>query len=786
MVRSTAAAASLLVALALAVGLPTTGSAATTTAVTVDGSAMGGALDGIGGVSAGASSRLLIDYPEPQRSQVLDYLFKPGYGASQQILKIELGSGANSTDGTEPDHEPVQGQVDCGVGYEFWLAKEAKARNPQIKLAGLAWGAPGWVDPSRATDKTFWTPQNIDWHISWLNCAAANGLHIDYMGGWNERPGPLSWFADFRARLDATGHQDVKLVADDLFDFDSLTSRIQADPVYNSAIAVMGAHYPCVWLSTTTGCTGPTNNLGKPAWDSEGGSQHYSGGSAALAREFNRGYTDGRLTGFLNWATVWSAYHGAPFGGAGLMVANTPWSGNYSVGKSTWVTAHTTQFTKVGWRYLPGASKRIDGGSLVTLRDPNTANWSSIIETSLATAPQTLNLTVSGGLPTNGVLRVRSTDLRSDDPSTWFGQETDIPVVNGQAALTAAPGKLYTISTLTTSGKGTAVAPSNSVMPMPYSDNFDSYAPRRTPKYLADLGGTLETAQCGGGRTGMCLSATMTGHPVYWSHTERAPAAVIGDPGWSNYTASTDIKFETGTVEAALGVRDTNHSGGIRLAINQSGAWQIRTASNTVLARGTRAALPVNSWHRLSVTAQGSTVTASLDGVRLGAPVTVPAGTAAAGQVSLAVSTYSPVQFDNFTVQPGTGVVGAAESSDTEPDYAAARAIDGDPSTMWHSQWRPATRPGPHAITLQLGQTQPVTGLGYLPRQDGTPNGRITSYTISTSTDGVNFTQVAAGTWANTDTAKSATFPATQGKYVRLTSLAGVNGFTSAAEITIQ
>jgi galactosylceramidase len=32
--------------------------------------------DGIGGMSAGAASRLLIDYPNPYRSQILDYLFK--------------------------------------------------------------------------------------------------------------------------------------------------------------------------------------------------------------------------------------------------------------------------------------------------------------------------------------------------------------------------------------------------------------------------------------------------------------------------------------------------------------------------------------------------------------------------------------------------------------------------------------------------------------------------------------------------------------------------------------
>ncbi|MFE2729454.1 discoidin domain-containing protein [Kitasatospora sp. NPDC059327] len=324
-------------------------------------------------------------------------------------------------------------------------------------------------------------------------------------------------------------------------------------------------------------------------------------------------------------------------------------------------------------------------------------------------------------------------------------------------------------------------------MRLPYNDNFDSYALRRTPKYLAELGGTLETAQCGGGRTGICLRSTMTEHPLYWHGLEQAPAAVIGDTRWNNYTASTDINFETSGVEVTLGVRDTNHSGGIRLAVQQSGAWQIRTASGTVLASGTRETFPMNSWHSVSVSAEGSTIIASIDGVRLGPPVTVPSDTATAGQVSLAVSNYSNVQFDNFTVQPGTGVVVAAESSDSEVvNYAAGTAIDGDPSTMWQSQFTPTPVPGPHYITLELSQAQPVSCLGYLPRQDSVPNGRILSYAVSTSIDGVNFAQVTNGTWANSATAKAASFPASQAKYVRLTSLAGSGGFASAAEITIR
>jgi hypothetical protein len=87
--------------------------------------------------AGGGNSRLLIDYPEPQRSQILDYLFKPGYGAALQSLKIEVGGDTNSTDGALPSHEHTRGTIDCDQGNEWWLAEQAKSRNANITLGAL-------------------------------------------------------------------------------------------------------------------------------------------------------------------------------------------------------------------------------------------------------------------------------------------------------------------------------------------------------------------------------------------------------------------------------------------------------------------------------------------------------------------------------------------------------------------------------------------------------------------------------------------------------------------------
>ena len=93
-----------------------TGDATASATITVDTSSGGRIFDGIGAVSGGgATSRLLLDYPEDERNEVLDYLFKPGYGASLQMLKVEIGGDTNTTDGSESSHAHTRGEVNCVV-----------------------------------------------------------------------------------------------------------------------------------------------------------------------------------------------------------------------------------------------------------------------------------------------------------------------------------------------------------------------------------------------------------------------------------------------------------------------------------------------------------------------------------------------------------------------------------------------------------------------------------------------------------------------------------------------
>ncbi|MCM2387373.1 discoidin domain-containing protein [Streptomyces albipurpureus] len=139
---------------------------------------------------------------------------------------------------------------------------------------------------------------------------------------------------------------------------------------------------------------------------------------------------------------------------------------------------------------------------------------------------------------------------------------------------------------------------------------------------------------------------------------------------------------------------------------------------------------------------------------------------------------------------PRTGWTATAGDEETAAENGrAANVLDGNAATIWHSRYAGTPAPLPHSITIDMNRTTAVSALVYQPRNDG-PNGRAGAYTVTTSTDGTTFgTPVAAGTWRDDDTVKTATFTRTAtARYVRLTATgeAGNRGpWTTAAEIRL-
>jgi O-glycosyl hydrolase len=656
---STAAVAALAMAAAGIVAATAEPAGAATT-ITVNGSSAGRTFDGVGAISGGGgNSRLLIDYPEPERGQILDYLFRPGYGASLQILKAEIGGDTNSTSGAEPSHEHTRGDLDCNRGYEWWLMEQAKARNPDIKLYGLAWGAPGWIG-----NGNFWSSDMVNYLVSWLGCAKQHGLTIDYLGGWNERGYNVSWYEQLRSALNSNGYGSVKIVAADS-DW-SVANDVNSNPAFASAVDIIGTHYPCGYRSAQTSCTVPSSatSTGKQLWASENGSDDYNAGANALARGINRGYIDGKMTAYINWPVVAAVTPNLPYPTMGLALASQPWSGAYAIGKNAWVMAQTSQFTAPGWQYLDSASGYIGGnrgnGSYVSLRSTNRSDYSTVIETMDARSAQTLDFSVTGGLST-GTVHVWSTDVNSSNSADYFVHAADITPSGGRFSLTVQPGRVYTVTTTTGQGKGTAAGPARASMSLPYSDDFDGYTTGSEAKYLMDWQGAFEIAPCGGGRSGKCVRQMSPQAPITWDPLTD-PHTLLGDLGWSNYTVSSDVLLEKSGYADLLGrANSQSYSGAAglnayHLRVSDNGNWSVLKSdtggSVSTLAHGTTAALGTGRWHSLSLAFSGSSITASIDGTTVGSASDYGY---AGGQIGYATSQGETAQFDNLSITPGPG-----------------------------------------------------------------------------------------------------------------------------------
>ncbi|HEV2782329.1 MAG TPA: ricin-type beta-trefoil lectin domain protein [Actinophytocola sp.] len=652
------------------------------TTITIDGAAAGRTFDGVGAVSGGGgNSRLLIDYPEPQRTQILDYLFRPNFGAAMQILKVEVGGDTYSTSGAEPSHKHSAGDLNCNRGYEWWLMEQAKARNPNIRLAGLSWGAPGWIG-----NGNFWSTDMINYLIAWLTCARdAHGLTIDYLGGWNERGRDLNWYVSLNNALDANGFGNVKIVAsDDIGAGWTVADDVLANSAFRTAVDVLGVHYVCGYRSAQTNCPSSANALatGKPLWASENGSDDYNAGAQALARGINRDYIDGRMTAYINWPVIAAVYPNLPFPTMGVALAPQPWSGNYSVGRNAWVMAHTTQFTAPGWRYLDSASGYLSGnrnvGSYVTLRSNSTNQWSTVIETTQATAAEQFTFTVTGGLAT-GAVRVWSTNLSSGNPNDSLVRGADLTPSGSTYTITLQPGRLYTLTTTTGGGKGAASGPAQASFALPYSDNYDSYALGSEARYLADLQGSFEITNCAAGRAGRCVRQMAPRAPITWATLSDA-YTLLGDTNWATYTVSTDVLLESaGYVEllGRVGTQAPFNPPGLnsyRLRVSNTGAWSIRrtntSAQVTTLASGTTGALGTNTWHTIALAFNGNSISARIDGTTVG---TVTDATFPFGQIGFASGWNYHAQFDNLTI---TGQTPPPSTTSPLRNVAAGRCMD--------------------------------------------------------------------------------------------------------------
>jgi galactosylceramidase len=605
--------------------------------------------EGIGGLSGGgATSRFLPNYLEPSRSQILDFLFKPGFGASLHILKVEIGGGGQSTEGTEHSHMYNETEENYERGYEWWLMQQAKERNLDIQLYGLAWAFPGWV----ADGRTALTTKTATYIVKWLLAAkTVYGLNIDYVGIWNERDPPeRDYIITLRRQITAAGLATQIIAADEIGN-GAICGDMAKDAELAAAIYAVGLHYPHVTLEPE--CSA----LNKPIFASEDFSNHYTAGRP-WAEILNHNYVLGNITGTIAWNLVAAYYDNLPFGGRGLFSASSPWSGAYDVNSVLWATAHTTQFTAIGWHYLRNQSGvgRLDGGgSYVTLT--NGTDFTIVVE-GFGGKNQVVNFQLGGALTEIKYFHVFYSSFEANN-ETWFSYLGTLSPVKNQLTLQINGTEIYTLSTINGTKGDYGPPPIGTPFPLPYADNFDDAPLHSEAKYLTDQAGAFEVVQSGAGKV---MRQMMVQRPISWCREGEAPYpySVIGNYNWTAIVATVNVSFEYDRGIAIIATQVTSGgcavakigSPGIVFALNNTqGSSKWILSNSTALtyhfdSGSTPSPIAPNSWHQLQLSVTKKDISASIDGTLV---THIPLFNSSNGWVAIG-SSWDHVQFDDLII----------------------------------------------------------------------------------------------------------------------------------------
>jgi galactosylceramidase len=524
--------------------------------------------------------------------------------------------------------------------------QQAKARNPDIQLYGLAWAFPGWV----VDNNTALTNKTAAYIVKWLLAAkTVYGLNIDYVGIWNEHDPPeRDYIITLRRHITAAGLATQIIATDNGW---AICGYMSNDTELGAAIYAVGAHYP--HSSSAPECSA----LNKPIFASEDFSNQYTAGQA-WAGTLNHNYVLGNITGTIAWNLVAAYYDNLPYTGHGLFSATSPWSGAYDVNSALWATAHTTQFTAIGWHYLRNQSGvgRLDGGgTYVTLT--NGTDYTIVVE-GFGGKNQVVTFQLGGALTEIKYFHVFYSNFEANN-ETWFSYFGTLSPVKNQLTLQINGSEMYTLSTINGTKGDYGPPPKRTAFPLPYSDTFDGAPLHGEAKFLTDQAGAFEVVKSGAGKV---MRQMIVQPPVSWCREGEAPYPfnVIGNYNWTTVVSIISVSFEYDHGIAMIAARVTNGgcavskmgSSGVVFALNNTqgkGNWILSNSTGLTYrfdSGSITSSIVPNNWYQLKLNVTNEDIYASIDGTLVSH---IPLFNSSNGWVAIG-SSWDQVLFDDLTI----------------------------------------------------------------------------------------------------------------------------------------
>lgn len=148
-------------------------------------------------------------------------------------------------------------------------------------------------------------------------------------------------------------------------------------------------------------------------------------------------------------------------------------------------------------------------------------------------------------------------------------------------------------------------------------------------------------------------------------------------------------------------------------------------------------------------------------------------------------SLKTSVEFPIYVDRSAWKIV-SVSSENSASGEGARNAIDGDPTTIWHSRWAEPVANHPHEIVVDMASLLEIDKFIYQPRNSD--NGRIKDYKLCFSKDGKNWENEIKGVFQNSSAPQIVILKAPLvARYFKLVALSEVHGrpWASAAELNV-
>lgn len=328
------------------------------------------------------------------------------------------------------------------------------------------------------------------------------------------------------------------------------------------------------------------------------------------------------------------------------------------------MTAHTTQFSTPGYRYLKnstaafglqgtGSGKLRYGGSYVTLQSPTDPNtWALVIEKVSAehspcvrpglapyeTDTETATFQLGGNLlaasPKEVFVWLTQLSFGPDDPEQQeFAFLGSIPVsASGAFSLNITVDSIVTVSPQNVGKRGWTPndpsVPPPKQFPTAYTDTFDSCAISSEAAFFSDQNGAFGCEADPSNSTNIIMRQKTVLRPITWSGDLR-PHSLIGSRDQVDVSLSISVAFSSLSEGAIIGARGsgTDDTLGFLLAVDAAGHYNVTTSMLALDLKGLVAPLiqgtlplpslpiPPNEWHRFRLDVNGSFASAWVDSI---------------------------------------------------------------------------------------------------------------------------------------------------------------------------